>query len=143
MRKSENMDSKTDYLDKLGYETRDIDLGAIVGWITRLFVFIGVTSFVTAGLYWGFLALAKAPRADSGPAIARRLPPDPNPTVQPNPVLEIRNFRQEEEEKVKKVDWKDRNARTFTIPVDRAMDLTLQRHALPVRGQTSTSKPTP
>src|SRR5215831_16167728 len=111
MRKSEHMDAQTDYLEKLGYETRDIELGKIARWIALLFVFIGVTSATTWGLYLGFLALARSPRADEGPALARRLPPDPHPTVQPNPLRDIRNFRQEEEERLRRVDWKDRNAR--------------------------------
>src|ERR1041384_4745241 len=140
MRKSEHIDVQTDYLEQLGYETRDIELAKIARWIALLFVFIGITSAATWAMYWGFLYLARSPRSDSGPAIARRLPKDPNPTVQPYPLRGIRRFREEEEEK-NKVDWKDRNANTFSIPVERAIDLTLERHTLPARGQASTQNP--
>src|SRR5262249_39338666 len=143
MHKPHQPDVKTDYLEKLGYETRDVELGSIAGWIAKLFVFIAVTSLLTWGIYWYFLFLARSPSPSSGPPLARRMPPEPNPTVQPNPVLEIRNFRQEEAERLDRAEWKDRNKGAISIPLDRAMNLALERHLFPVRGQANPSPSAP
>src|SRR5437588_12890035 len=108
MRKDKSMDSQTDYLQKLGYESRDVSLSTIARWIVYLFIFIGVTSVATLGLYIFFVTLAKTP-APGAVAMPRRIPPDPNPIVQGYPVRDINEFRKDEDEKLSSFQWNDRD----------------------------------
>ena len=59
-----------------------------------------------------------------------RLPPEPR--LQTNPRQDLADFRAKEDELLTSYSWVDRNAGVVRIPIDQAMQLTLQR-GLPAR----------
>lgn len=135
MRKPQHeMDQRTDYLQRLGYEPRDIDLRTIVIWIAGLFIGGGVTAIITYGVYLLFVAQEVKPGTGTGTQLVnvRKLPPEGYPRVQAHPKEEIGDFRHEEDERVYNYAWKDKQKGIVRIPVDRAMELVLQK-GLPAR----------
>ena len=133
MRKSQHdMDQRTDYLRELGYETRDIDLRTITIWIAGLFIGGGVTAFITLGVYWLFVSQEVKPGTGTQLVNVRKLPPEGYPRVQAHPREEIGDFRHEEDERVYNYAWKDKQKGIVRIPVDKAIDLVLQK-GLPAR----------
>lgn len=138
MRKSQHeMDQRTDYLRELGYETRDIDLRTIIIWLAGLFIGGGVIAFITLGVYWLFVEQEVKPGAGTQLVNVRKLPPEGYPRIQAHPKEEIGDFRHEEDERVYNYAWKDKQKGIVRIPVDKAIDLVLQK-GLPAR----TSAPT-
>jgi hypothetical protein len=126
------------YLKKLGYEPRDIDLKTIVYATIFLFGFFGATAVATIGVFWLFVK-QEIPPEKGGPAvIARKMPPPDYPMLQERPVsgdphMDIQKFRTEEDMRVKTPAWKNKQKGIARIPVDRAMDLLLEK-GLPTRG---------
>ncbi len=134
MRKSEhNMDDRTDYLSRLGYETRDMQLAVVWKWIAALIIGSMLTAIAT---YYGVYVLfvkQEVKQSSTEPLVnARKLPPEGYPRVQARPKEEITEFRKEEDERVTEYAWKDKQKGIVRIPVDRAMNLILQK-GLPVR----------
>jgi len=129
MRKAEQgMDPNVDYLRQLGYEARDVSLNALGKWLIALGVFIGGTALVTYGIFKLFVAPV-VPGAEQRPGITVPLPPPPapNPALQPSPRLDLRKWREEEDEAMNSYGWVDRKKGIVRIPVDRAMDLIAQK----------------
>lgn len=62
----------------------------------------------------------------------QRLPPEPR--LQTNPRGDLRELRDQETDLLTKYRWVDKNAGVVRIPIDRAMQLTLER-GLPTRPQ--------
>ena|SRR5579862_1938729 len=62
----------------------------------------------------------------------QRLPPEPR--LQTNPRGDLRELRDQENDLLTKYRWVDKNTGVVRIPIDRAMQLTLER-GLPARGQ--------
>ena len=133
MRKSQHdMDQRTDYLRELGYETRDIDLRTIIIWLAGLFIGGGVTAFITLGVYWLFVSQEVKPGTGTQLVNVRKLPPEGYPRIQAHPKEEIGDFRHEEDERVYNYAWKDKQKGIVRIPVEKAIDLVLQK-GLPAR----------
>ena len=135
MRKAEHqMDQRTDYLRELGYETRDINLRTITIWIAGLFIGGGVTAFITLGVYWLFVEQDVKNVSPGTPVVnQRKLPPPGYPRLQQLPKVEIGDFRKEEDDRVLGYAWRDKQKGVVRIPVDKAIDLVLQK-GLPARG---------
>lgn len=51
----------------------------------------------------------------------------PRPRLQPDPPLELAEFRNSEEQKLTRYGWVDRKAQVVRIPIDRAIDLLAER----------------
>jgi hypothetical protein len=105
------------------YETRDVSLAAIAKALGAL----------------AFLLLAAGLGARCGLGAWSRFRPDPRtrlpapePRVQSDPATDLRRWRDEEDESLRSYSWADRARGVVRLPVERAMELVLQR-GLPAR----------
>lgn len=118
---SPNLDP--DQLAKMGYETRDIALNTLSRWLVGLFVFIGVATFGSLGLY-NLLVPNYAETERVSPMEHVRTYP-PNPQLQARPKRDMIDYRAAEG-KVEKNYTRGENG-TVNLPIDRAMDLLAER----------------
>ena len=149
------------------FEHRDIGVRTVVYFLIGLAVALIVAYFVVDGFY-GFLSHRfEVQQPTVSPLVAntatdtRKLPPDyktdsesadyekylhknfPEPQLETNERTELNNVRLREEETLATYDYIDKSAGIVRIPIDRAMELLVQR-GLPVRAQASDeAKPQP
>jgi len=71
------------------------------------------------------------------PALARARPNFPEPRLQVAPREDLETFRAREEAELNSYGWVDKTARIVRLPIERAMDLLVER-GLPVRGTNDT-----
>ena len=147
------------------YERRDIGAATIMYFLLGLAASIVVAYFVVDGVYHFLDRRAASQQAPVSPLVAnaptdtRHLPPAyktdaestnyekylrknfPEPQLETNERTELDKIRLGEEETLNSYDYVDKNAGVIRIPIDRAMDLLIQR-GLPVRQQSGTAAPT-
>ena len=112
------------------HETSDASIPGLVKFSIGLFVLIVVA---LVGMQWMFNYFIRTQQL--GPAaspFAESQVPPPGPHLQIHPALDLKQLRQTEDEKLKSYGWVDQKAGIARIPVDRAMDLLVQK-GLPVR----------
>ncbi|HEV3510496.1 MAG TPA: hypothetical protein VGS05_02260 [Candidatus Sulfotelmatobacter sp.] len=141
------------------YERRDIGPAGVLYFLAALVIAGVCVHFIVTGLYRylnhryeteqpAVSPLIKAPLADT-----RHLPPQyngdydrylkdnfPAPHLEVDEQTELDDVRLREEKTLSTYDWVDKNAGTVHIPIERAMDLLVQR-GLPVRNQAPASEP--
>jgi len=129
-----------------GYERRDIGSAGVLYFLAGLAVAGLLVYVVVAGLYSYLEKRSEAeqapvnPLVTNAPADTRHISRDYPQTAFPSPKLEedergqLNGIRLKEEQTLSTYDYIDKNAGTVRIPIDRAMDLIVQR-GLPVRGQ--------
>lgn len=105
-----------------------------IGWFV---VVLAVTTLVCMGLMWGmFELMARRAEAIDGPRSPLARPVGAQP-AQPNLLLDeplnLEQFRASEQQRLTTYGWIDENGGQVRLPIDRAMDLLLER-GLPVRG---------
>jgi len=120
----------------IGHEETDAEIAPLV----RFAIFLTAITLVIAALTVGFYrfldtreSALKAPRHPLAAGVDRPLPPTPR--LQTYPFDDVKVFRQEEARLLEHYQWIDRNAGTVRIPIDRAMDLLVDR-GLPHRAAT-------
>jgi hypothetical protein len=120
------------------YETSDADVRGV-------FTFLVVLSLVlifTALLSWGmfkYFSTSQANRVPASPfAGARQLPAGPQ--LQVNPRQDLLRFRAEQEHALESYSWENRDDGTVRVPIERAMELLLQK-GLPVAPTASPTGP--
>jgi hypothetical protein len=119
-----------------GYEVNDADLGKMLRVVIALVV--GVIAVVVVATVFQTLVTGRFGLFPLGTTIAV----EPNVTPPPAPRLETGNgqvldeLRAKEDQLLNNYTWIDQGAGTVRIPVDRAMDLMLQR-GLPTRSQAA------
>jgi len=116
-----------------GHETRDVDLRGIL-------LFAGILAAVTAvilvALYFLMMYLsAQANRTDPrlSPLVDRQQAPPP-PTLQAKPALDYNTFLADQIRETSTYGWIDRERGIARIPVERAMELLVER-GLPPTGR--------
>ncbi len=126
-----------------GYELTDISTRVVVVFATAL-VAAGVIIHVLVWALFAYLGQATAasysrqyPLASTGAA-----PLPPAPTLQVRPREDLREMRAEEDRILSSYGWVDANAGIVRIPIDRAMQLVLQR-GLPTRTASKGAGPAP
>ena len=113
--------------DSTGYERRDFNSRLISRAAVWLLVAL-FASFVIVKLFANYLG-------GGSPGAGRTKPPHgeiAGPRLQSNPAAELVQFRQKEEERLHSYGWVDRQAGVIHLPIERAMELILQR-GLPAR----------
>ena len=135
------------------YERRDISARGIFYFLAGLAVAAVVIHLLLAGFY-DFLDKRErarqpqlSPLISNAPADTRKVSPTYPETAFPQPRLETdeRNqlvgIRTLEEQKLSTYDWADQKAGTVRIPIERAMDLLVQRGLpTPPQAETRSSK---
>jgi len=128
-----------------GYEVADVRPNAI--WVAAAGLVVCVV-VVFLCITWMFhylvrrdLAAQKGSAMDRiTEAVAATRPQYPAPRLQVAPHVDLAALRSREEAELNGYGWVDRKAGAVRIPIDRAMDLIVQR-GLPVRGQPNAPKP--
>ncbi len=124
-----------------GHEERDVNVFAIGKFGVGLTVLIIVSLLIL----WGLLNYFKASvTAEYTPSHETRAAPNvtklpPAPRLQPNPRIDLRALRAEEEKQLHSYGWVDREHGVVRIPIERAMEILAQR-GLPVRPQAEGTK---
>jgi hypothetical protein len=113
-----------------GYERTDADVRSLLKFAFALFVILVAVIF---SMKWMFFYFAKSQQL--GPPAspfenARVLPPQPRLQVQPH--LDLQAYCEDQLRQLESYGWVDPQNEVVRIPVDRAMDLVLQR-GLPTR----------
>jgi hypothetical protein len=116
-----------------GYDTRD----ASVRGLSNFIAYLGLLLVFAVLLCWGLFRYVPAHQA--GPALAspfagnRQSPPVPR--LQVNPRQDWLNFRAKQLQSLESYGWENRDTQTVRIPIERAMDLLLEK-GLPVAKDT-------
>jgi hypothetical protein len=117
---------------RAGYETRDVNVW-VVTWFAVGLVGSGVLIFIgTAGLYRLFKHEHPSPEPVSR-IVFQPVILAPEPRLQTIPAADLKRFRAEEDARLHSYGWIDRPHGIMHIPIERAMDLIMQR-GLPTRG---------
>ena len=114
-----------------GYEKTDASPRGLVYFAASIAVIVAATSL---SLIWLFNHFEKAENTGSFVATpftsARPLPPPPR--IQPNPGGDMQGYFQSQQNLLQTYGWIDRQNGIVRLPIDRAMELILQR-GLPTR----------
>jgi hypothetical protein len=120
-----------------GYERSDADVRSLLKFGFSLFAILVV---VFISMWWTFFYFAKSQQL--GPPAspfenARVLPPQPR--LQPQPRLDLQAYCDAQMQELNTYGWVDPHNEVVRIPVDRAMDLIIQRGlpSRPAAGSTS------
>jgi hypothetical protein len=118
---------------QLGHETRDANVRAIMWFAIGLVVSAIVIHLAVAGLFVLFSRRHPSPEPPSRIVLQpRNLAPEPRLEVSGNTDLE--RFRMAQAQRLNSYGWVDQHRGIARIPIERAMDLIVQR-GLPSRGQ--------
>src|SRR5215469_8747920 len=144
------------------YERRDIGIGGVLYFMAGLAVAAIIIHFVIAGMYRYLEHHAEAQQRALSPLVTntvrdtRSLPPQfktdqagadyekylqqnfPEPQLEIDERTELNKVRLSEEDRLSTYDYIDKDAGTVRIPIDRAMDLLVQR-GLPTRTESRQS----
>jgi hypothetical protein len=133
-----------------GYERQDLQPSGILYFllglgVATLFCILGIRGlYAVLDRHEKTLQPAVNPLVTNVPTDTRHIAPGYPQSAFPNPKLEedergqLNGIRMDEEKKLYSYGWVDEKAGTVHIPIERAMDLLVQR-GLPVRGQGATS----
>jgi hypothetical protein len=121
-------------VNAIGYEKRDASAKGIFMSVVGLFVVLIIVEIVGHSI---IAAFRKSPRPSdrftgSVRAAQAAAAQAPYPRLQISPPADLAKFREEEARRLNSYGWVDKSAGTVRIPVDRAMDLVLQK-GLPSR----------
>jgi hypothetical protein len=129
-----------------GFEPRDLNAASIVYFLVTLGVVTGLCLFVLKGLYSYLDHRERASQSPVNPLVAdvpedtRHVAPGYPQSAFPSPRLEedergqLNGIRLREEKTLYSYGWVDEKAGIVRIPIERAMDLLVER-GLPVRRQ--------
>jgi hypothetical protein len=112
-----------------GYETRDANTRGVLGFLAVLFVVVNLVLFVTWRLFRYYEVAERSPVPASSFADQRQLPPAPDLAV--NGPEDFQKMYAEQQQKLDSYAWEDRQAGVVRVPIERAMDLLLEK-GLPV-----------
>lgn len=128
------------------FEQKDLSAGGIISFLIGLALFGVLVYFVLKGMYFVLDRYQAQHQPPQNPLVVERktetrdvTPQDtekfPQPRLETSERTELNSFRRQEENTLKTYGWVDEKAGVVRIPIDRAMQLIVQR-GLPVRGQT-------
>jgi len=114
------------------HETSDVNIRAIFGFAIGLTVASVVIAFAVWLLFQYFSARESQATFMEYPLATQesRLPPEPR--LQTNPRQDLSDMRAREEQALQSYGWVDKNAGVVRIPIERAMQLVVER-GLPTR----------
>jgi hypothetical protein len=113
-----------------GYETRDTNAKSVLWFAATLFLVIVASMLSMRGLFDVYSKTQTLGPGATPFGNARTLPPEPR--LQVHPVADLNQMRESQNEILNSYGWVDRANGTVRIPIDRAMEMLLQR-GLPTR----------
>jgi len=117
---------------QIGHETRDLNVRAVAWFAIGLVACAIIIDVALIGIYPLFARRHPSPSPPSRVALQPHLVA-PAPRLQTNPSADLDGFRAAEEKKLNSYGWVDKQRNLARIPVERAMELIVQR-GLPARG---------
>ena len=116
-----------------GYETHDANVRGVFNFL----VFLGTGLVVSALICWGLFRYFS--RHETGPApaspFAETRQMSLGPQLQVNPREDWLKYREQQEQSLETFGWENRGAGTVRVPIERAMELLVQK-GLPVQSDT-------
>ena len=120
--------------NQAGHETRDASVRPIV---LGGAILAALSAFVCLVVYGMFVLLQRTePQAGANPMAAELEQVPPEPRLEERPAIPYRNLRAQEDEVLTTYGWADREKGEIHIPIDRAIDLELER-GFPTRQENS------
>jgi hypothetical protein len=119
----------------VGHDQDRVPVGAITKFALALVALMIVTLTGLALLFRLWTARESAVSILPGLSHTQELP---RPRLQTSPRMDLDQFRQSEDKMLNSYGWVDRDAGTVRIPIDRAMELLVQR-GVPFRKEASAS----
>jgi hypothetical protein len=110
-----------------GHERKDLDVRAVAAFAAGLVTF-GVLVHLALGALFGAFARIEDRLDAAPPPIGERHPLPPEPRLQADPRADLEALRTREERLLGTYGWVDRKAGVVRIPIDRAMDLVIERY---------------
>ncbi len=107
-----------------GHERTDAHVPALAKGLLGLSILVLVSIGLMA---WMFDFLADRGERRPAPAMATQRVIPPSPRLQVTPSRDVERLRADEEKALSTYGWVDRNAGVVRIPIDRAMDLLVER----------------
>ena len=117
---------------RLGYELRDVNARAVAIFALGLVVCAIVIHLSLVALFALFHRQHPSPNPPSREVVRPRILA-PEPRLQTNPAADIDAFRATEEKLLNSYGWVDKQHTVARIPIERALELIVQR-GLPARG---------
>ena len=124
-----------------GYETRDANVRGVF----KFLVFMSVTLAVAALLCWGLVRHFSRQNAGAASVSPIAETPPPGPQLQAKPREDWLKYHQQQEQALETYTWENRASGIVRVPIERAMELLLQK-GLPVQTGTppnEAKKPAP
>lgn len=111
----------------VSYEPREADLRVVLWFLAAL----GLASVLVLLVLWGMFGYFRSKSAERGPLPSPRMytsaPSVPQPRLQPNPVADYDVYRLSDQETLNSYGWVDQKTGIAHIPIDKAMDLVVER----------------
>lgn len=111
----------------VSYEPSQADLRVVLGFLLALGLATVMVLLVLWGMFSYFRGLSAQRGALPSPGMYTSAPQVPQPQLQPDPVADYNVYRLSANETLKSYGWVDQKAGTTRIPIDRAMDLLVER----------------
>ena len=106
-----------------GHETKDAKIRPILLSIAGLAVGAAFVALIVYGMFR--LLEKRVPPAEPTPMATHQLPPQPR--VEEHPTIELHDLRHEEDRRLSTYGWTDKTHTAVHIPIDRVVELQLQR----------------
>lgn len=127
-----------------GHETSDVSIGAIVKFGAGLAIAAAVVSVAMWGLFRFFEAQHEKREQPVPPMVAANLKRTPRePRLEPDPLSPRRRMQAEENAALTTYGWVDRDAGVVRIPIERAMELLVERGLPPSKPMAMAPTPGP
>jgi len=111
----------------VSYEPREADLRVVLAFLAAL----GLASVMVLLVLWGMFSYFRARSAERGPLPSPRMytsaPSVPQPRLQPNPAADYDAYHGSGQAALNSYGWVDQKAGIARIPIDKAMELVVER----------------
>ena len=124
-----------------GYEKADANPRGLLYFVIVMACILALTFLSLRGLF-GYFQRAQNPGSFVAAPFAGTRPLPPPPRIQPNPGADIQDYFQSQQNILNTYGWIDRQSGIVRLPIDRAMELLLQR-GLPTRTTGTAEKGAP
>ena len=109
------------------YDPRQPDLRVVLAFLAALALASGLVLLVLWGMYGYFRNVSARRGPLPSPEVYGSAPNIPAPKLQPDPVADYHVYQLTDHELLSSYGWVDQKAGTARVPIDRAMDMLVQR----------------